>query len=371
MRTAFPAPRSARSEGSLHARRLTVAPAVALAVVAVFILAACSTTATPGFSGPANQPFPSAQASPSATSSPVPTASFPLTLTDDEGGTLTLPAAPVLIVSLSPAHTEIAFALGAGDKVVATTDFDDYPPEVKSLPHVATYEGVDVEKVVGLRPDLVLAGGNGFTKPDAVTKLRSLHIAVLVTYAKDVAGVLQDIRLIGQAIGEPAKAADLAASMRAGIDQIAAATATLPHPRTFYELDATKEIYGPAPNSFVAEMVSLAGGEPITTGNPAVFSIPLEKLVAADPQVIVLGDANFGTTPAVVKARPGWGGMTAVKAGAIMPVDDTTITRPGPRLVEGLRVLALAIHPDLVLPGASPSPGSDATASPAVFVGAP
>src|SRR6266508_2749068 len=108
MRTAFPAPHSARTEGSFHVRRLAVALAVALAVS---ILAACSTTATPGFSGPANQPFPSAQASSSATPSTVPTASFPLTLTDDEGGTVTLPAAPVQIVSLSPAPTEIAFAL--------------------------------------------------------------------------------------------------------------------------------------------------------------------------------------------------------------------------------------------------------------------
>jgi iron complex transport system substrate-binding protein len=357
MRTVTPAPRSTRTEGLLHVR---------LAVVLVAaVLAACSTTASPGFSGPADQPFPSAAPSDSASPSPVPTASFPLTLTDDEGGTVTLPSAPRRIVSLTPAYTEIAFALGAGDRVVATTNFDDFPPQVTSLPHVATYEGVDVEKIVGLDADLVLAGGNGFTKPDAVTKLRSLRIPVLVTYAKDVAGVLQDIGLIGQAIGEPAKAADLAASMRARVDQVAAATAALPHPRTFYELDATKEIYGPAPKSFVAEMVTLAGGDPITTGDPAVFSIPLEKLVAADPEVIVLGDANFGTTPAVVKARPGWGAMTAVKTGAVVPIDDTTVTRPGPRLVDGLRLLALAIHPDLVLP----SPGS--TASPAALIGAP
>ena len=104
-------------------------------------------------------------------------------------------------------------------------------------------------------------------------------------------------------------------------------------------------------------MITLAGGEPITTGSPTVFSIPLETLVAADPEVIVLGDAAYGATADQVAARPGWGGMTAVKAGAIRPVDDVVVTRPGPRLVEGLRALALAIDPEASLPPA-PSPGS-------------
>ena len=383
MRTVPQAPPSEMSEGLRRPSR-RIAPSAlgrssrrlpVILVAAVFALSACTTTG-PGSGGSvttasATSATPASPAAPSA--SPAPTASFPLTLTDDEGGSLTVSTAPRKIVSLTPGTTEIAFAIGAGSRVVATTDFDDYPAEVKSLPHVATYEAVDVEKIVGLGADLVIAGGNGFTKPDAVTRLRALGIPVLVVYAKDVPGVLSDVQLVGQAVGEPARAANLAASMQAGIDQISAATQSLPHPRTFYELDATKEIYGPAPNSFVAEMVSLAGGDPITTGDPGVFSIPLEKLVAADPEVIVLGDANFGTTPAVVKARPGWGAMSAVKAGLVVPIDDTTVSRPGPRLVEGLRVLALAIHPDLELPGASSSgsPFASPSASPAAVVGRP
>ena len=101
-------------------------------------------------------------------------------------------------------------------------------------------------------------------------------------------------------------------------------------PRVFYELDATKDIYGPADDSFLAEMITLAGGDPITTGSPTVFSIPLETLLAADPQVIVLGDAAYGMTPEIVAARPGWGGMAAVASGAVRPVNDVVVTRPGP-----------------------------------------
>jgi len=147
---------------------------------------------------------------------------------------------------------------------------------------------------------------------------------------------------------------------------VVAATKDLARPRTFYELDATKEIYGPAKDSFVAQMIQLAGGTPITTGDPNVFSIPLETLIASDPEVVVLGDGAYGTTAEIVRARPGWETMTAVRSGAIRPANDTLVTRPGPRLVDGLRDLAIAIHPELatVLPAASPGPSGDATAAP-------
>ena len=294
-----------------------------------------------------------------------------MTLTDDEGGTLTLPAEPRHIVSLTPATTEILFALGAGDRLVATTDFDDYPPQVTTLPHVATYSSVDVEKIVGLGADLVIAGGNAFNNPDSVTQLRRLGIPVLVVYAATVDGVLADIELVGAAVGRATEASALAADMRAQFEQVRSLTASLPHPRTFYELDATKEIYGPADDSFIAEMITYAGGTPITTGSRTAFNISLEKLVAANPEVIVLGDANYGTTADVVRSRPGWKSMAAVRSGAIRPIDDTVTTRPGPRLVEGLRALAMAIHPDLVLPplpvpsgAASPAPASGGSPAP-------
>jgi iron complex transport system substrate-binding protein len=101
-------------------------------------------------------------------------------------------------------------------------------------------------------------------------------------------------------------------------------------------------------------MIELAGGDPITTGSTSSFSISLERLIDADPELILLGDAAYGVTPDLVSARPGWAVMTAVRDGRITPVDDIVITRPGPRLVEGLRQLAAAIHPDVVLPSPVP-----------------
>lgn len=300
-------------------------------------------TATPGgaSSGPGVSPTPSA-------------AAFPMTLTDDEGTSVEIPAEPERIVSLTPATTEILFAIGAGERVVATTDFDDYPPEAVELPDVASYTSVDVERIVGLEADLVIAGGNLFNDPEAIARLRTLGVPVVVVYAETVDEVFADIELVGAAAGLADAARDLTASMRAAFDQIAAATAALPRPRVFYELDATNEIYTAADDSFIEEMIVLAGGDPITTGSRTDFAISVERLIAADPEVIVLGDAAYGVTPEAVSARPGWDVMTAVRDGAIRGVNDLIVTRPGPRLVDGLRELALAIHPEAAIPTAAP-----------------
>jgi iron complex transport system substrate-binding protein len=322
---------------------------VALLAPLLALVAAC-TGATPAASpstAPATSVAPQSATS-AATPAPSPTTAYPLTLTDDEGTDVTLPAEPQRIVSLTPGETEVLYRIGLGDRVVGKVeDIANFPPEAKDVPVVATFNGVDAEKIVSLDPDLVIAGGNGGTPPDAIEKLRSLHLPVLVVYAATVDDVLADIELTGKAAGAPDAAADLAASMRAGFDQVQAATRDLPKPRVFYETGNEPALYGVADDSFVASMIELAGATPITTGSATVWEEPVEKLIAADPEVILLGDAAYGVSPEDVAKRPGWKPMTAVKADAIEPVDDIVITRPGPRIAEGLYDLVRAIHPEL------------------------
>jgi iron complex transport system substrate-binding protein len=350
-----PTPSSSR-KGSSIPRASAFALALALA------LSGCSSLA-PAAPAPSTAP---AAPTASATQSSSPTAApYPLTITDYEGTELTLEADPARIVSLTPAVTETLFALGEGESVVGGTDFDDFPPQARALPDVATFEGVLIERLVELDPDLVIAGGNSFTPPDDVARLRDLGYPVLVVYAESVDEVVADIELIGRAAGAGDEAEGMVAAMEERFAEVTDAVETIAErPRVFYELGDQPEIYGPADDSFIADMIELAGGRPITTGDPDVFSIPLERLVAADPEVILLGDAAYGVTPEIVGQRSGgWAAMTAVEAGAVRPVDDIIITRPGPRLGEGLAALAEAIHPGLdlgappppSLPGASPS----------------
>ena len=338
---------------SLPDRRRGVALSLVLLAA---VLGGCSSGgASPSVAPPSASPSASvAAASPSPTEVPA----FPVTLTDDEGTAVDVAAEPEKIVSLTPATTEILFALGAGDRVVATDDGSDYPEEAVALPDVATFSSVDVEKVVALEPDLVLAGGLGFTPADAISRLRDLDVPVVVVYAPSVEGVLKDIELIGTATGTTDTATTLTTQMRSDMDAISDAVATQsPKPRTFYDVgydDTTGAIFAPAADSFLAEMVTMAGGDVITTGDPNTYELPLETLIEKDPQLIVLGTNPFySPTPDAVAARRGWDALTAVRDDAIRPVRDIEITRPGPRLPIGLRTLAGAIWPDVTLPAAS------------------
>jgi len=275
---------------------------------------------------------------------------YPVTIVADEGTSVTLETEPQRIISLSPANTEIVYALGAGDRLVGRTEWDDYPHEAAELTPVAAFTGVVMEQVVALEPDLVLAAGNFFTSPDDIARMRELGYPVVVVYAPDVPAVLADIELIGDSIGEAEAAEAMTAEMTSQLEAISAAAAMEPAPRTYYELDFFEGAsFAPAPESFVADMVTLAGGDPVTTDDSAVFQMPIERLIEADPDVIVLGDAMFGHCPDTVASRAGWGDMTAVANGAIRPVDGELVTRPGPRLPQGLASLARAIHPELEL----------------------
>jgi len=338
-----------------RARRALVSLALAV------LVGACSATpaATPL---PSLTPLPSA--APTVIPSPAPTgaptstaaaAAFPVTVTDDAGTQVTIPAQPTRIVSLMPAVTETLFALGVGSDLVGKAqDIFLYPPQASAVPDFEKFDNgavaVDVEKIVAARADLVIAGGNYGTPADTIQKLRDLGIRVIVVYAPTVAGVLADNTLIGTAVGRPAAAATMNAQMQAAFAAVQSAVAGSPTPKVYYEIG---EGYAPADQSFTAEMIADAGGTPITSGSTTDWSLPAEKLIKANPDIILLAD---GTAVADAIKRPGWSTMTAVKNHAVAVIDDTMISRPGPRLFLGLELLAAAIHPEVAIPQASPIP---------------
>jgi iron complex transport system substrate-binding protein len=276
-------------------------------------------------------------------------AAYPLTLTDDAGRQVTLPAEPERIVSLAPSNTEIVCALDACDRLVGVTDFDDYPAEVAHIPDVVILAVVDIELVVDADPDLILAAGNELTPSAVITELADLGYPVLVLYPESLDEVLENIELIGEAISARERADSLIADLRARSAAVGDAVAGAARPRTFYEVSVFDgAIYTAGEGSFLASLIELSGGDPIT-GDRLTYSIALEDLLAADPELILLGDAAYdpSVTPEAVAARPGWGAMSAVQNGqVVIMLADPVITRPGPRIVDGLEALARAIHPD-------------------------
>jgi iron complex transport system substrate-binding protein len=275
--------------------------------------------------------------------------SYPLTVTDDAGRTVEIPAEPERIVSLAPSNTEIVCVLDACDRLVGVTDFDDFPPEVAEVPDVVIGAVVDIELVVEADPDLILAAGNELTPSSVITELSDLGYPVVVLYPETLDAILDNIELVGLAINAVETAEGITEHMAEHIAEVADAVAGEPTPRTFYEVGLFEgAIYTAGEDSFLAGLIETAGGDPIT-GDPLTTAIALEDLVAADPEVILLGDAAYDPTitPESVAARPGWEGMTAVTSGRIEVMEeDLVITRPGPRVIDGLEALAMAIHPD-------------------------
>lgn len=292
---------------------------------------------------PATAPAPTA--APTATTP----AAFPVTVTDDAGRSVTIKAEPQRIISLAPSNTEILFALGLGKRVVGVDDFSNYPPETQSIEKVAGMEP-NKEKIVSLTPDLVVAVGGSAAQLDKATALEKLGLTVIVLNPADIEGVIKNVELVGQATGQTAAAKTLADSLRARVKAVADKTASAPKPKVFFELDATDPTkpYAPGPGSFIDGMIALAGGTNIAASAKLQWAqLSAEEIVAQNPDVIVLSDADFGISPDSVKARPGWDVIAAVKNGAVYPISADIVSRPGPRVVDGLEQLAKLVHPEL------------------------
>jgi iron complex transport system substrate-binding protein len=271
-------------------------------------------------------------------------------LTDGLNRTVKLPGAPRRIVSLAPSNTEILYAVGAGKQVVGRDSFSDYPPDAKSLKDIGGSNGkYDTEAIVALHPDLVLAGE--INTPELVSSLQQLGLTVYyLPNPTTLEGMFANLETVGQLTGHSSQAGTLVKSLQARVAVVDARIMPLNYaPTVYYELDATDPTkpYTAGPGTFVDLLMARAGGVNIGKGLTSQWAqISLEQLVVSDPTIIILGDSAYGTTSAAVKQRPGWSGLAAVKNGQIYPFDDNLVSRPGPRLVDGLEALAKLLHPE-------------------------
>jgi iron complex transport system substrate-binding protein len=295
---------------------------------ALILLASCGESTTPQ--------------APSET--PSAAASFPVTITDDDGLDVTIDQEPERIVTFAPSMTEIVFELGLGDRLVGVSGpFDDYPAEAKAIEEVggAGDFGVDptIEKVVSLEPDLFLTipGGDQWKQ-----RLRDLEIPVVTLHADDLDDLLADIETIGELTGAIEDAQLLAQRMRAEADAIARSTEVVGPIRCFFEV-----YYPPlttiGPDTFIYDLLERAGCDPVTeeaTSDYPEWSV--DELVADGPDVYLVTPESAKSVAAVSK-RPGFAAIPAIEGGRVVLVDGDLVTRAGPRVIEGLRQLAEAL----------------------------
>ncbi|HEU5323560.1 MAG TPA: cobalamin-binding protein [Methylomirabilota bacterium] len=266
---------------------------------------------------------------------------------DDLGREVALPATPRRIVSLAPNLTEIVFALGAGDRLVGVTDFCDYPAETARIARVGGVTSPSAERVLSLRPDLVLATtvGNG---PDEVLALARLGLPVVVSDPRDLAGVARSFELVARAAGVPDRGSALASEFRGRIEAVRRRVAGRPRPRTLV-LVWPDPIVAAGPSSFVASLLGVAGGTnalaahatPLTGQYP---TLGIESIVALAPEVIVLA-AHPGTTVDSLARLKRYGQLPAVRDGRLATIDQALLVRPGPRLALAAEALAKVLHP--------------------------
>ncbi|MGE5071870.1 MAG: ABC transporter substrate-binding protein [Anaerolineae bacterium] len=276
----------------------------------------------------------------------------PVSLVDGSGRTVILRLPAERVVSIAPSNTEVLFSVGAGKQLVGRDSFSDYPPEAKDIPDIGGGVGaLNLELILAQKPDLVLA--SPLTPQEQVASLEKAGLTVYVLpNPKTFDDLYSNLQTAGKLTGHDAQAATLVDSLKRRVQAVSdkAALASA-RPVVYYELDATDPSapFTSGPDTFVDLLIRTAGGTNFGSKLKGDWvQVSVETLLAEQPDYIVLGDNTYGgVTPEQVKARAGWDALTAVQKGRIYIFDDNTVSRPGPRLVDGLEAMAKLLHPDL------------------------
>jgi iron complex transport system substrate-binding protein len=268
------------------------------------------------------------------------------TFTDEVGRTLEVNGPPQRIVSVAPNVTEILFALGLEERLVGVSTYCQYPPEVLKIEKIGGYINPSLEKIVALRPDLVIGIAEGDLKT-FVDKLAGLKVPVYITNPRDALEVLTSIQKIGEVTFSPETARRIARSMEERVRKVQDMVQGRARPRVLHILDFNPLISA-GKGTFVDDLIRLAGGRNVAeeaTGKYPRFS--MEEVLVQDPEVILL--ASMKSQDPMVKQRKWWERwktISAVKQGRIYVLDSDLIHRPSPRMADGLEQVARAIHPE-------------------------
>jgi iron complex transport system substrate-binding protein len=276
---------------------------------------------------------------------------YPITVEDDLGRKVTINKMPASIVSLAPSNTEILFALNLGDRIIGVTDYCDYPEEAKNKTRVAGYSTPDLEKLVSMQPDLVVA--ESMHEKTVLPALERLGFTVYVSSASRMETVLNDISVLGRITGKTRQANQLIAAMNLKINSVVDKTRGLSASqrlRVLY-LNWNNPMWTMGANTYINDIIKKAGGVNIYENDfEKSRAVSLESIIAKNPQVILV--SGMGTTGDVVyKAVKDEVRLYSVEASAsnrIFKISDANlIERPGPRVADGLIEVAKMVHPEI------------------------
>ncbi len=266
-------------------------------------------------------------------------------VTDEAGRRVRLPLKIDRIVSLAPNLTEIVYAVGAGDHLVGDTEYCDYPAEAKKVAKIGDTMHPSIERIISLKPQIVLV--STASQLEAFTKqLDQQQIAVYVTNPQSLDDIFRSIQTLGDLFGEPDRAAKLIADLRRRADAAEAATKQTKPVKVFYQLSG-EPLYTIGRESYLTDLVRRAGGISATADVPGAFPrFSDEAALAAKPEAIILPTGgSMGTANAKIAAP--LKNSPAALNNRIYKINDDYLSRPGPRLIEGLEEMARALHPEV------------------------
>lgn len=278
-------------------------------------------------------------------------ASFPLEITDSTGNTITLESEPNKIISVMPSNTEILFALELGEKVIAVTENDTYPEEVLEKDTVGDFN-INVEKIISLEPDLVLAHASSVSSSfDAYEQIMDAGINVyFVTDAQSIEATYESISEIGKVTGANEAAEQLITEMEKEFTEITTIAGQIgddERKNVLFEISPEPEIYTGGKGTFFNELIELIGANNSAGELDGWAQIDPEAIVDMNPDVILTlyGSYVENATEQVLN-RDGFSDVNAVKTEQVYNLDEDIVSRPGPRLVEGAKAIAKAVYPD-------------------------
>lgn len=246
------------------------------------------------------------------------------------------------IVTLSPSSTEMLFEMGVGDRIVGTVEYADFPKAATRIPRIGSYAGINIESVVALEPDLVVAWKSG-NKSSDLEKLESLGLSVIYIDPKTMSAVADDIERLGTAVGEGEQGRAVASRFRERYQDLLATYSSQRAVRVFYQL-SFEPLRTVGQGSWVDALIKDCGGENVFAEAKAHYPVvAFESVISRDPEVIIMS-SHTSVTDEKEALWGDWPSVTAVKNNAMIPVNSSTLLRAGPRATEGLALLCQAIH---------------------------
>lgn len=260
-------------------------------------------------------------------------------MTDDLGKKITLPNEVTRAVSLAPNLTEIIFAVGGGDRLVGVTSFCDYPQEATKIQKVGDTLKPNIENIIALKPDVVFV--STASQLESFTSiLEKQGIKVFVTNPNSLKDIYKSIEQIGEVFGRKNKADEIVDNLKKRVAEVEAKTKDAEKVKTFLQID--KSLYTIGKESFLTDLIEKAGGVSVTADVETDYpKISKEKAFALNPDAIILSDSSDNNEPNEVFAT-----SAAVKNGKVFKIKADILSRPGPRIVDGLEQIAKSLHPE-------------------------